>query len=98
MKRSYWVYILTNYRNTVLYTGVTNNLPRRIWEHGKGLAESSFTRRYRLYKLVWYAELPTAGEAIVLEKRIKGWKREKKLELIKRSNPFFRDLRTGLYP
>ncbi len=92
MERRYFVYILTNYGDTVLYTGVTNDLFRRIQEHRAGVAEDSFTKRYRLYKLIWTQEFTSSAEAIAAEKMIKGWKREKKLALIRETNPGFRDL------
>ena len=89
--RSWFVYIITNYNNTVLYTGVTNNVQRRIREHRTGI-NNSFSKRYRLYKLIWFQEFSSPEEAIAVEKKIKGWKREKKLNLIKKLNPSFRNL------
>lgn len=94
MERRYFVYILTNYGNTVLYTGVTNDLFRRVQEHRAGVAEHSFAKRYRLYKLVWTEDFASSSEAIAAEKMIKGWKREKKLDLIRETNPGFRDLQS----
>ena len=91
MTKSFFVYIITNYQNTVFYTGITNNLKRRIYEHKKGIV-NSFSKKYRLYKLVWYEEFSTPEEAIIIEKRIKGWKREKKMDLIKTENPNLKDL------
>ena len=79
MKKSYFVYIITNFKNTVLYAGITNELLERVEQHKKGLADISFTKKYRLYKLVWFAEFRTPEEAIIIEKRIKGWKRYKKI-------------------
>ncbi len=92
MDKKYFVYIVTNYTNTVLYIGVTNNLERRIYEHKNRLSESSFTNKYHLYKLIWFEEFNTPDEAILIEKRIKGWKREKKIDLINEKNPNFNDL------
>ena len=86
MPKQYFVYIATNQRNTVLYTGVTNNLERRMSEHKSGLIKSSFSKRYRLYKLIWFEEFSSPQEAILAEKKIKGWKREKKLTMIKMTN------------
>ncbi|OGD62922.1 hypothetical protein A2160_04080 [Candidatus Beckwithbacteria bacterium RBG_13_42_9] len=86
MSKNWFVYILSNYRNTVLYTGVTNNLERRMSEHKSGLIKSSFSKRYRLYKLIWFEEFSSPQEAILAEKKIKGWKREKKLTMIKMTN------------
>lgn len=88
------VYIATNYQNTVLYTGVTNNILRRAYEHKRGLFPSSFTKRYKLYKIIWYQEFPSPREAIAAEKKIKGWTREKKVALIKSINSKFQDLLT----
>ena len=92
VKRSYFVYIITNYLNSVLYIGVTNNLERRIAEHKKGIEVSSFSKKYRLYKLIWFQEFASIDEAIAAEKKMKGWRREKKLNLIKEVNPKFLDL------
>ena len=92
MNKNYFVYIITNHTNTVLYTGVTNNLSRRIKEHKNGLVNSSFTKKYHLYKLIWFEEFNSPEEAILIEKRIKGWKREKKINLIRKKNPNFNDL------
>ena len=94
MLKNWFVYIITNYKNTVLYIGITNNLERRIWEHKTGLIKSSFSNKYHLYKLVWFEEFNTPQEAIEAEKKIKGWKREKKIRLIKDKNPNFQDLFT----
>lgn len=94
MKGKWFVYIITNYRNTVYYTGITNNLNRRIWEHKSKQCKNSFSGRYRLYKLVWYEEFSNPEEAILAEKKIKDFRREKKLNLIKSVNPYFQDLST----
>jgi len=84
MQKQWFTYIITNHTNTVVYIGVTNNLERRIFEHKKGLIKSSFSKKYRLYKVVWFEEFNTPVEAIAAEKMIKGWKREKKNALIER--------------
>lgn len=94
MNKRWYVYILTNYTNSVLYTGITNDLGRRVEEHRTGIVVSSFSKRYRLYKLIWYQEFDHPDEAIRLEKTIKGWRREKKIALIKELNPNFQDLST----
>jgi putative endonuclease len=94
MLKRYFVYILTNYNNTVFYTGITNNWQRRIWEHKQGFTINSFCKRYRLYKLVWIQEFNKPDEAINAEKKIKDMRREKKLELIKQLNPKLQDLFT----
>ncbi len=94
MKKKYFVYILTNHTNTVFYTGVTNNWQRRIWEHKQGFSISSFCKRYRLYKLIWLQEFSDPQEAIVVEKKVKDMRREKKLKLIQESNKNFQDIFT----
>jgi len=82
----YFVYILTNSAATVLYTGVTNDLKRRVYEHREKLADG-FTKRYRLSRLVYYESYAGAGRAIEREKQIKaGWRR-KKLALVDEFNP-----------
>ncbi|OGE62560.1 endonuclease [Candidatus Daviesbacteria bacterium RIFCSPLOWO2_01_FULL_41_32] len=88
---SYYVYILTNRSNT-LYIGVTNDLERRISEHSFKTI-SDFTSRYNLNKLIYYQEFTNINDAIAAEKKIKGWTRKKKMELIKTINPEFKDFR-----
>ena len=87
----YYTYIATNPHNTVFYTGITNNLSRRMFEH-KSKIIPGFTSRYNICKLVWYDIFRTPTEAIAAEKLIKGWRREKKIALIKSMNPEFKDL------
>jgi putative endonuclease len=94
--RTYYVYILTNRRGT-LYVGVTNNLERRLHEHRHMPAATSFTSRYRITRLVYFEVAENAREAIAREKQIKGWTRERKLALIRPSNPPFRDLAPKLF-
>jgi len=94
MQKHWFVYILTNYKNSVLYTGITNNLQKRVWEHKTGLIKNSFSKRYNLYKLVWLEEFNSPLQAIEIEKKIKGWKRERKIRLIQSKNSGFRDLFT----
>lgn len=91
MKNQYYIYIMTNRHNTVLYTGVTNNLIRRIYEHKKKLA-SGFTKRYNINKLVYYEIFQDAYNAISREKQIKSGSRQKKIDLINRLNPEWKDL------
>ncbi len=91
MSKQFYVYIATNKMNTVLYAGMTNNLVRRISEHKQGLIEG-FTKKYKISKLVFYEVFPTPTEAIVAEKKIKGWIRKKKIDLIRSKNPNFDDL------
>jgi len=90
MDRSYWVYIATNKSNT-LYTGVTNDLNRRMAEHKEKLVKG-FTEKYNINKLIYFQEFDTPNEAIEAEKKIKGWTRVKKINLIKSLNPTFKDL------
>jgi len=90
--KEYAVYILTNFTNSVFYTGITNDLKRRMWEH-KNINPDSFTSKYKTHKLVWFEFFPTPEEAIIIEKRIKGWVRIKKIQLIKSKNEHFEDLK-----
>jgi putative endonuclease len=86
--KTYYVYIITNPGKTVLYTGVTNNLQRRIYEHTENRGNpSNFAGKYYCYKLIYYEEFNDITEAIQREKQIKGWRREKKEELIHEKNP-----------
>ncbi len=89
--KTFFVYIMTNKVHTVLYTGVTNNILRRNYEH-KNKKTEGFTKKYNVTKLVYYNEFATAMEAIAEEKRIKGWTRQKKINLINSINPTWRDL------
>jgi putative endonuclease len=82
---------MTNKYNTVLYTGVTNNLMRRVWEHKEG-SGSIFTSRYRITKLVYYESYENINLAIAREKQIKGGSRQKKIDLITNLNPGWNDL------
>ncbi len=85
----YYVYILTNRNKTVLYTGMTNNLVRRLTEHQENirLGKKSFAAKYRCKHLVHFEEYTWVQNAIAREKEIKGWVRRKKLDLIKSENP-----------
>jgi putative endonuclease len=89
--REYCVYIMTNAHNTVLYTGVTNNLARRVYEHKNGLG-GAFTKKYNANKLVYYEVGNNIHSAIAREKRIKGGSRKKKVDLINSLNPKWKDL------
>jgi putative endonuclease len=91
LDKQYYVYILTTAKNTALYTGVTNDLMRRIYEHKSDIVEG-FTRRYKVHKLVYYEAVQDIMTAIAREKQIKSWNRRKKLMLINASNPDWRDL------
>ena len=85
------VYILASRRNGTLYVGVTSDLVKRVWEHKSDLVEG-FTKRYGAHLLVWYEVHSEMLEAIAREKRLKGWKRRWKLDLIESGNPAWRDL------
>ena len=87
----YYVYILASQRNGTLYTGITNDLTRRVWEHKNGYAKG-FTSAYNVRHLVWFEVHQDVNEAIAREKRIKRWRRKWKLELIETDNPIWRDL------
>ena len=90
--RGGFVYIMTNKRHTVLYTGVTNDLVRRLPEHIEKLNPKSFTSRYNVCKLVWYEAYWDIRDAIAREKQIKGGPRWRKLKLIEEMNPEWKDL------
>ena len=87
----YYVYILANDRRTVLYTGVTNNLERRMYEH-RSREASGFTKRYNVHRLVYVETSPDATAAIQREKQIKAGSRAKKEALINQTNPTWSDL------
>lgn len=86
-----YTYIITNKRNGTLYTGVTTDLKKRIWEHKQGDIEG-FSRKYGLKTLVWYEIHDDVAEAILREKQIKKWERAWKLRMIEEQNPEWRDL------
>jgi putative endonuclease len=88
--RSYYVYILAN-RSRTLYTGVTNDLEHRLWQHKSGVG-SEFTTRYHITRLVYFESFTEVTQAIQWEKRIKGWVRAKKIALIQERNPYWDDL------
>jgi putative endonuclease len=93
MGKQYYVYIMTNRTNTVLYTGVTNNLVRRVYEHKEKLVEG-FTRKYNVTKLVYYEIAEDVEAAILREKQIKDGSRSDKKRLISNLNPKWDDLYT----
>ena len=90
MSRSYYVYIMSN-RYKTLYIGVTNDLERRAYEHKNGLTPG-FTKRYNINRLVLFEETSDVNEAIEREKRLKGWVRRRKIDLIEAANPSWDDL------
>ena len=87
----YFVYILSNWDDSVLYIGVTGNLPRRLYEHRNGLVDG-FTKKYNIHKLVYFEHTNDVYSAISREKQLKKWSRNKKNELIGKSNPDWLDL------
>ena len=89
---SYYVYILANSNNRVIYTGVTNDLVRRVYEHKQHMDKSSFTARYNVDKLVYFEETPSNLAAIEREKQIKGWNRKRKNKLVESKNPNWKEL------
>ena len=91
MERQPCVYILASKKRGTLYTGVTSNLVKRIWEHKNNLV-AGFTSRYSVHNLVWYEMSNTMDSVIQKEKEIKNWKRKWKIELVEQSNPEWRDL------
>ncbi|MBI5598224.1 MAG: GIY-YIG nuclease family protein [Deltaproteobacteria bacterium] len=91
MERQYYVYIMANKWNTVLYTGVTNDLKRRVYEHKEKLVEG-FTRKYNVNKLVYYEVFHDVENAILREKQIKGGSRARKIALIEGGNGAWKDL------
>ena len=89
--RHYYVYILTNWNNRVMYIGVTNDLQRRLYEHKNNLIDG-FTKRYNVHKLVYYEETTDIRSALEREKQLKGWLRKRKNELVETTNPEWKDL------
>ncbi|MGR5211816.1 GIY-YIG nuclease family protein [Vibrio sp. WZ-1] len=89
------VYILTSNNNSVLYIGVTSQLPQRIWQHKNGIVEG-FTKKYNVHKLVYFELFEDMSTAISREKQLKQWKREWKLELVRKSNPNFLDISSSV--
>ena len=93
--RSYYVYIMMS-RSDTLYTGMTNDLQRRVYEHKQKLLDG-FTKKYNIDMLAYYEDTDDVEAAIRREKQIKGWRRSKKIELIESTNPQWRDLSEGLF-
>ena len=89
--KQYYVYILTNWNNKVMYVGMTNNLERRMYEHRHKLVQG-FTAKYNVHKLIYYEETQDVHAALAREKEIKKWRREKKNLLVQGSNPTWQDL------
>lgn len=91
MDKTYYVYLLTNWNNQVMYVGVTNDLERRVYEHKQKLIEG-FTKKYNVDKLVYFEATSDVLAAIEREKQIKKWRREKKNQLVAGTNPEWKDL------
>jgi putative endonuclease len=91
MSQSYYVYLLTNWNDQVIYVGVTNDLERRLYEHKHKLVQG-FTAKYNVNKLVYFEETLDVNAALHCEKEIKKWRREKKNDLVMSINPEWQDL------
>lgn len=89
------VYMLASGRNGTLYIGVTSDLIKRIWQHKSDFVDG-FTKQYQVHDLVWYETSESMQSAIVREKQLKEWKRQWKIELIEKSNPYWNDLYTHI--
>ena len=92
----YYVYILADKLNKTIYTGITNDLIRRVYEHKHNLDKDSFTARYDVHKLVYFETTPSVYSAIEREKQIKSWSRRRKNELVVSQNPDWQELYDGL--
>ena len=88
---NYYVYILTNWNDSVMYIGVTNNLERRLYEHRNHLTDG-FTKKYNVHKLVYFEYTNNVYSALEREKQLKGWTRAKKNALVSKENPTWKDL------
>ena len=91
MNKQYYIYFITNWTSEIIYTGVTSNLQKRIYEH-KYKVVKGFSRQYKLSKLVYYEIFDDPENAILREKQIKKWRRDKKDFLVNQMNPEWRDL------
>ena len=93
--KQYYIYLICNKNNTTIYTGITSDIKRRIWEH-KNKTAKGFSSKYNLYKLLYYEIYQDPENAIIREKQIKSGSREKKIELIESMNPKWIDLYDNL--
>ena len=91
--KDYYVYIMTNQYNNVMYIGITNDLKRRVYEHKTGYFEG-FTRKYNVHKLVYVENCHEVTDAIKREKQLKSWRREKKNALVEAVNPAWKEIET----
>ena len=94
--KQYFVYMMTNFTRTVLYTGVSHSLERRVWQHKNGTLDG-FTKKYKCTNLVYFEEYTEIDQAIAREKQIKGWLRAKKNALVNSTNPEWKDLAAEWY-
>ena len=94
--RAYWVYILASKPHGTIYIGVTNSLQTRVWQH-KTKANEGFTKRYGVTRLVYFEEFRDVNNAIARETQLKGWLRAKKIALIEKENPLWKDLAAEWY-
>ncbi len=92
---NYYIYIMASKRNGTLYIGVTNDLIRRVYEHKNDLIEG-FTKKYKIHSLVYYESSGSVESAITIEKQLKKWNRQWKINLIERDNPEWNDLYSEL--
>ena len=97
-RMNYYVYILSNATNSTIYTGVTNNLIKRVYEHKNNLDPGSFTARYHVHKLVYFETTADVRSAIEREKQIKSWNRARKNQLVDTMNPRWEDLYYKILP
>ena len=93
---AFYVYVMTNQSRVVLYTGVTNSLVRRVWQHQNSEIEG-FTKTYKVNRLVYYGCFDDPQDAIAREEEIKGWRRDKKNALVEKMNPKWTDLSPMLF-
>lgn len=91
MNKNFYVYLICNWNNKVLFVGVTNDLLRRIYEHKNKLIDG-FTKKYNVSKLVYFESTTDVNSAISREKEIKGWRRSKKNQLVETSNPSWKEI------
>jgi len=95
MDKEFYVYIMASSKNGTLYIGVTSDLIKRVWQHKNNQAKG-FTQKYGIHSLVYFEQFNDAYSAIIREKHLKRWNRSWKLELIEKSNPFWKDLYEGI--
>ena len=96
LEHHYYVYLMTNWNNKVMYVGITNNLERRVYEHKQKLVKG-FTEKYKVNKLLYFEETGDVWAALAREKEIKKWRREKKNDLVQSLNPRWIDLSEGWF-